>query len=87
MQYHKINNAELSSILGSDFLGGEMVWWRGDRIPRHCITCIRELKQRRRRQLQKRHLKSKFELLQSLLPLSHLVRFVKYWLFFSGVDF
>ena len=45
MQYHKINNAELSSILGSDFLGGEMVWWRGDRIPRHCITCIRELKQ------------------------------------------
>ena len=25
-----------------------MVWWRGDRIPGHCITCIRELKQRQK---------------------------------------
>ena len=24
MQYHKINNAELSSILGGDFVGGEV---------------------------------------------------------------
>ena len=48
MQHHKINIAKLSSILGSDFLGSEMVWWRGDRIPRHCITCIRELTQRQK---------------------------------------
>ena len=40
---------------------------------------IRELKQQRRRRLQKRHLKSEFAPLQTLLRLFHLVYFVKCW--------
>ena len=27
------NNAKPSTILGGDFIGGEMVWWQGDQIP------------------------------------------------------
>ena len=43
---------------------------------------IRELKQQRRRRLQKRHLKSEFALLQTLSRLFHLVYFVKCWQMF-----
>ena len=39
----------------------------------------RELKQQRRRRLQKRHLKSEFAPLQTLSRLFHLVYFVKCW--------
>ena len=31
--FSEFSIAKLSSILGGDFLGGEMVWWRGDQIP------------------------------------------------------
>ena len=27
------NNVQLSSFLGGDFVGGEMVLWRGDQLP------------------------------------------------------
>ena len=27
------NNVKLSSFLGGDFVGGEMVLWRGDQLP------------------------------------------------------
>ena len=40
---------------------------------------IRELKQQRRRRLQKRHLKSEFAPLQTLLRLFNLIYFVKCW--------
>ena len=41
----------------------------------------RELKQRRRRRLRERRLKSEAELLQTLSRLFHLVQFVKCWQF------
>ena len=47
---------------------------------------IRELKQRRRRQLRKRHLKSEFALLQTLSRLLHLVYFVKCWQMFLELN-
>ena len=37
------NNAKLSSILGGDFVGGEMVWWRGDQIPLGWTAFLNEL--------------------------------------------
>ena len=43
------------------------------------IVNIRELKEQRRRRLRKRHLKSEFAPLQTLLRLFHLVYFVKCW--------
>ena len=47
---------------------------------------IRELKQQRRRRLQKRHLKSEFAPLQTLSRLFHLVYFVKCWqMFWSSI--
>ena len=42
----------------------------------------RELKQQQRRRLRKRHIKSKFALLQTLSRLFHLVYFVKCWQMF-----
>ena len=46
----------------------------------------RELKQQRRRRLRKRHLKSKFALLQTLSRLLHLVYFVKCWQMFLELN-
>ena len=42
---------------------------------------FRKLKQQRRRRLRKRHLKSEFELPQTLSRLFHLVQFIKCWQF------
>ena len=47
---------------------------------------IRELKQRRRRRLRKRHLKSEFAPLQTLSRLFHLVYFVKCWQMFLELN-
>ena len=47
---------------------------------------IRELKQQRRRRLQKRHLKSEFAPLQTLSRLFHLVYFVKCWQMFLELN-
>ena len=47
---------------------------------------IRELKQQRRRRLQKRHLKSEFAPLQTLSRLFHLVYFVKRWQMFLELN-
>lgn len=33
------NSANLSYILDGDFVGGEMVWWRGDWIPLPLVSC------------------------------------------------
>ena len=49
-------------------------------------TLIRELKQQRRRRLQKRHLKSEFAPLQTLSRLFHLVYFVKCWQMFLELN-
>ena len=46
----------------------------------------RELKQQRRRRLQKRHLKSEFALLQTLPGLFHLVQFGKKWRIFLELN-
>ena len=46
----------------------------------------RELKQQRRRRLQKRHFKSEFALLQTLSRLLHLVYFVKCWQMFLELN-
>ena len=46
----------------------------------------RELKQQRRRRLQKRHLKSEFAPLQTLSHLFHLVYFVKCWQMFLELN-
>ena len=46
----------------------------------------RELKQKRRRGLQKRHLKSEFAPLQTLSRLFHLVYFVKCWQMFLELN-
>ena len=46
----------------------------------------RELKQQRRRRLQKRHLKSEFASLQTLSRLFHLVYFVKCWQVFLELN-
>ena len=46
----------------------------------------RELQQQRWRWLQKRHLKSEFALLQTLLPLFHFVYFVKCWQMFLELN-
>ena len=46
----------------------------------------RELKQQRRRRLQKRHFKSEFALLQTLSRSLHLVYFVKYWQMFLELN-
>ena len=45
------------------------------------VPCNITFKQHRRRRLRKRHLKSEFALLQTLLRLFHLVQFVKSWQF------
>ena len=45
------------------------------------------IKQQRRRQLQKRHLKSEFALLQTSSCLFHLVQFVKCWRIFLDLNF
>ena len=47
---------------------------------------IRELKQQRRRPLQKRHLKTEFAPLQTLSRLFHLVYFVKCWQMFLELN-
>ena len=47
---------------------------------------IRELKQKRRWRLQKRHLKSEFAPLQTLSRLFHLVYFVKCWQMFLELN-
>ena len=47
--------------------------------------CVASHQQQPRR-LRKRHLKSEFVLLQTLLRLLHLVQFVNCWHFFSGVE-
>ena len=50
------------------------------------VQCLcwsnREIKQRQRRRLRKRHLKSQFALLQTLSRFFHLVEFVKCWQLF-----
>ena len=46
----------------------------------------RELKQQQRRRLRKRHIKSKFALLQTLSRLFHLVYFVKCWQMFLELN-
>ena len=51
------------------------------------LALNKELKQHRRRRLRKRHLKSEVALLQTLSRLFHRVKFVKFWQFFSGVEF
>ena len=53
------------------------------RVPRYVN---RELKQRQRR-LGKRHLKSEFMLLQTLLRIFHFVQFVKCWQIFLELNF
>ena len=50
------------------------------------MPTIRELKQRRRRRLRKRHLKSEFALPQTLSRLFHLVYFVKCWQMFLELN-
>ena len=66
-------------------------WWTGKRgraapgLVSHADV-IRELKQHRRRRLQKRHLKSVFALLQTLSRLFHLVYFVKCWQMFLELN-
>ena len=50
------------------------------------LSNIRELKQQRRRRLQKRHLKSEFSPLQTLSHLFHLVYFVKCWQMFLQLN-
>ena len=47
---------------------------------------IRELRQQRRRRLQKRHLKSEFAPLQTLSRIFHLVYFVKRWQMFLELN-
>ena len=66
-------------------------WWtgKGGRAapgPVSHADVIRELKQHRRRRLQKRHLKSEFALLQTLSRLFHLVYFVKCWQMFLELN-
>jgi len=53
------------------------------RVPRYVN---RELKKQQPR-LQKRHLKSEFALLQTLLRIFHLVQFVKCWRIFLELNF
>ena len=56
-------------------------------FPPFLHPCNRELKQqRRRRRLQKRHLKSEVALLQTLSRLFHLVYFVKCWQMFLELN-
>ena len=50
------------------------------------MSIIRELKQQRRRRLQKRHLKSEFAPHQTLSRLFHLVYFVKCWQMFLELN-
>ena len=56
------------------------------RVGRTTVGVNRELKQQRRRRLQKRHLKSEFAPLQSLSRLFHLVYFVKCWQMFLELN-
>ena len=57
-----------------------------DHKRRRCFSVFRELKQQRRRRLQKRHLKSEFAPLQTLSRLFHLVYFVKCWQMFLELN-
>ena len=50
------------------------------------ITYVRELKQQRRRRLQKRHLKSELAPIQTLSRLFHPVYFVKCWQMFLELN-
>ena len=54
---------------------------------RYANVINRELKQQRRRRLEKRLFKSEVAPLQTLSYLFYLIQFVKSWQFFSGVEF
>ena len=74
---HQYRISVLVSQTGKPVVASRNVSYRFSRL-----SLIRELKQRRRRRLRKRHLKSEFALHQTLSRLFHLVQFVKRWHFF-----
>ena len=78
---HQYRISVLVSQTGKPVVASRNVSYRFSRL-----SLIRELKQRRRRRLRKRHLKSEFALPQTLSRLFHLVYFVKCWQMFLELN-